>query len=142
MEFLKNRIAQLLSMLICAGLVLLVVTFVALTGGAVMKLFGFQYESVWTIVAYFAVAELLTLPIDWISGAVPRILWYFGKLPAPAAILLYLILDAGISFAAFRAVDHWMPGVAATDTAIFVLAAITALLGVKDVLRKPNGMDQ
>ncbi len=138
----KDRIAQLLSVLICAGLVLAVVTLVALSGGAVMKLFGFQYESVWSIVGYFAVVELLTLIVGWISGAVPRILWYFGKLPEPAAILLYLILDAGISFGAFRLVDRWMPGVSATDTAIFVLAVIAALPGVKDVLHKPDGIDK
>ncbi len=132
----KDWVANLLAISTIIGLVFVVLFVVSLSGGAVMKLFGFQYESVWSIVAYFGIVELLTLPVAWVSKAVPNVLWNFGFLPGQAAMLLYLLLDVGISYGSYRLVDNLMPSVQATNLAIFVLSVACAFVGFKDVLHR------
>lgn len=136
----KKTCAALISMLICVALVVAVVAVLALFGGAIMNLFGFQYDSVWSIILFFGIIVSLSFPLEPLVGAIPRVLLAFGKVPKTAAILMYIALDVLLSYVVFHFVDILMPSVAATDISILVLAFLMSLPGIKDVDKKPKGL--
>ena len=55
---------NLITFVLFAVLFLAVVAVIALFGGAVMKWFGFTYDSIGSIVLFFLLATLLSLPLS------------------------------------------------------------------------------
>ena len=74
---------------------------VALVGGNVMRLFGFRYDSVGQLLLYFLLGELIGLPLDLISTALPKALYRMGKVDRRQGNLLYIPMDTLFTIAAF-----------------------------------------
>ena len=89
----KEKLKKLLAGLLGSGIMILLLfgTFavVALVGGNVMRLFGFRYDSVGQLLLYFLLGELIGLPLDLISTALPKALYRMGKVDRRQGNLLY-----------------------------------------------------
>ena len=83
---------------------------VALVGGNVMRLFGFRYDSVGQLLLYFLLGEVLGLPLDLLSTALPKALYHMGKVNHRQGNLLYIPVDALFTMAAFWLADRFMEG--------------------------------
>lgn len=88
----KEKLIKWLAGLLGSGIMILLLfgTFavVALVGGNVMRLFGFRYDSVGQLLLYFLLGELIGLPLDLISTALPKVLYRMGKLWFRAGIVM------------------------------------------------------
>ena len=98
----------------------------------VMKLFGFTYDSVGSLVLYFVAASVLSAVFGEVFSALPKVLYAMGKVNRAEGAILYLILDTLVTAAGLGVVDHWMPSVAATDKAIVAVSLLFALPGLRD----------
>ena len=124
------------TVLLGVGLILAVLAAVSLVAGGVMKLFGFTYDSVGSLVLYFIFASVLSAALGQAFSALPKVLYEMGKLNRAEGIILYLVLDTLVTAAGLGAVDRWMPSVAATDKAIVAVSLLFALPGLSDFKKK------
>ena len=124
------------TVLLGIGLVLAVLAAVSLVAGCVMKLFGFAYDSVGSLVLYFIFASVLSAVFGQVFSALPKVLYEMGKLNRAEGIILYLVLDTLVTAVGLGVVDRWMPSVAATDKAIVAVSLLLALPGLGDFKKK------
>ena len=142
MKEIWNRYKEkLITFLLCGLLFVGLLSIIALLCGAIMKIFGFEYESIGSIILFFVIATIISYPFSLIAEALPKVFLYFGKLSKQIAILFYIILDTFATFYGLRAVDYFMQSVSATDISIIVVSLILALFGISDIDRRIKGMN-
>lgn len=93
-----------------------------------MKPFGFCYDSVWQLILYFLLVELLGAPVDLLCQGLPRVLYKRGIAGRRQANLFYIPLDAMCSMLVFWIGDQMIEGVTATPLSLWMLAFLFALL--------------
>lgn len=120
-------------LLLCGVLLIIVLSVLALISGAIMKVFGFEYRSIGSIILFFIIATIISYPLGLIAGALPKALLSLDKVSMPTAITLYLILDTFATFWGLRITDYCMQSISAEDISIFVISLIFAFLGVSDI---------
>ncbi len=81
---------KLITFLLCGLLFVGVLSIIALLGGAIMKIFGFEYESIGSIILFFVIATIISYPFSLIAEVLPKVVLSFGKLPKQMAILFYI----------------------------------------------------
>lgn len=79
--------------IICGTIFIAVLSIISVISGAIMRLFGFQYKSVGSIVLFFIIATALSFPLNLIAGGLPKALYELGRISKKVALILYLILD-------------------------------------------------
>ena len=124
------------TVLLGVGLILAVLAAVSLVAGGVMKLFGFTYDSVGSLVLYFIFASVLSAALGQAFSALPKVLYEMGKLNRAEGIILYLVLDTLVTAVGLGVVDRWMPSVSASDRAIVAVSLLLALPGLGDFKKK------
>ena len=98
MEKIKNIIGKSIGFLIIVGIIVALVSVIAIFGGALMKLFGFTYQSVGSIIMFFTVVGILAFPIELFVKAIPKVLFsYFRKINVFEAKVIFVILDTSLS---------------------------------------------
>lgn len=126
-EKLKKFLAGLLGSGIMVLLFLGVFAVVALVGGNVMHLFGFRYDSVGQLLLYFLLGEVLGLPLDLLSTALPKVLYRMGKVNRRQGNFLYIPMDVLFTMAAFWLADQWLDSVSTTGLSLCILGFGSAL---------------
>lgn len=81
------------TVLLGVGLILALLAGLSLVAGGVMKLFGFTYDSVGSLVLYFVAASVLSAVFGEVFSALPKVLYAMGKVNRAEGVILYLILD-------------------------------------------------
>ena len=143
MKEIWNRYKEkLITFLLCGLLFVGLLSIIALLCGAIMKIFGFEYESIGSIILFFVIATIISYPFSLIAEVLPKVVLSFGKLPKQMAILFYIILDTFATFYGLRVVDYFMQSVSATDISIIIVSLILALFGINDVDKKTKGTDR
>ena len=133
---LKERIKKLCTAAIAYGLIVgiivAIVAMIAYLGGAVMKVFGFEYESPGSIVLFFLFTAIAGFPAETIAKAFPRALLSLEKITVRGAKVLFVILDTAVTAVSMAIVDYFMDSVTATDASILAISLILALLSRED----------
>lgn len=127
--FWVNNKEKILTLLICGAVFTGALSFIALISGAVMKLLGFQYESVGSVILFFIIATILSFPCNLISTALPKALYTLKKISRQTAQMLYLILDTVSTGLGLKFVDDCMSSVSATTLSIVIISFLLAVLG-------------
>lgn len=132
----KERMKKLCTAAIAYGLIVgiivAIVAMIAYFGGAVMKVFGFEYESPGSIVLFFLFTAIAGFPAETIAKAFPRALLSLEKITVRGAKVLFVILDTAVTAVSMAIVDYFMDSVTATDASILVISLILALLSRED----------
>ena len=133
---LNDRIKKLCTAAIAYGLIVgiivAIVAMIAYFGGAVMKVFGFEYESPGSIVLFFLFTAIAGFPAETIAKAFPRALLSLEKITVRGAKVLFVILDTAVTAVSMAIVDYFMDSVTATDASILAISLILALLSRED----------
>lgn len=131
---------KIIALLLLAALFVGVMSILALVSGAVMGIFGFRYQSIGSLILFFIIAAVVSYPIGLIAETLSKVLLYFGKISRGIAVPLYLLLDTSATAFGLMAVDYFMKSVSATNFSIVVISFLLALIGVKDIDKKPKGI--
>ena len=97
-----------------------------------MKIFGFQYESVGSIILFFIIATIMSFPLNLIASAFSKALLKLGKINWRTAFILYLVLDTVATSFGLKVVDYYMPTVSATNISIIIISLLFAFMGKDD----------
>ena len=138
-KYFSDIIGKILAITLIIGVVAGSVLLMILFGGFIMRLFGFEYRSVGSILLFFLIVLILSYPIDLFVEALPKVLLIeFQKINLCQARVLYIVLDTLCSIIFYSLTDYFMDSVRASDMAIFMVSFVFALIGVKDI--KENEM--
>ena len=118
---------KIITFIFGALLIIIVLAIIAIFSGAIMRLLGFEYESVGGFILYFIIASVVSYPINLIAGALPT---------REIAVCMYVLLDTIATFYGFYIVDYFMPSVSANTISLIVLALVFALFGISDIKKK------
>lgn len=78
--------------LVLVGILVFIVSLVALFGGSLMKMFGFTYQSIGSIILFFTISGILAFPIELFVKAIPKVLFsHFKKVTVIEAKITYCI---------------------------------------------------
>ena len=139
LEKIKNIIGKSIGFLIIVGIIVGIVSVIAIFGGALMKLFGFTYQSVGSIILFFAVSGILVFPIELFVKAIPKVLFsHFKKINGLEAKIMFVVLDTLLSMVMFSIVDYFMKSVSATPISLFIVSLVMSLLCMNDVIENKD----
>ena len=124
-----NKLKKILEPIIGYGIVFIVliavISVIAILGGGIMRLFGFEYTSVKSIIIFFTIVT--------IALSFPKALLSLDKITIKLAKILFVILDTLSTMLTMSLIDYFMGSVSASDISIFVISFIIALLSMKDL---------
>lgn len=138
-EFWNRNKEKTVTYLICGALFVGVLSVIALIGGAIMRLFGFYYTSVGSIILFFIIATIISYPFSLLAGAFPKVLFVLDKIDKQSAVIMYLLLDTFATFMGLRIVDYFMQSISVTTISIIIVSYVFALFGVSDFNDKRKG---
>lgn len=124
--------------LLCGMLLMIVLSIIALLSGAIMKMFGFEYRSIGSIILFFTIATILSYPLSLLAEALPSALLSLNRISVKIAKLLYVVLDTFVTFFGLKITDYYMQSISAKDISILVISLIFALLCMNDVEKNSN----
>ena len=127
---------KIITFILGALLIIVVLAIIAIFSGAIMRLLGFEYESVGGFILYFIIASVVSYPINLIAGALPKALLNLDRITREIAVCMYVLLDTIATFYGFYIVDYFMPSVSANTISPTVLALVFALFGISDIKKK------
>ena len=127
---------KIITFIFGALLIIIVLAIIAIFSGAIMRLLGFEYESVGGFILYFIIASVVSYPINLIAGALPKALLNLDRITREIAVCMYVLLDTIATFYGFYIVDYFMPSVSANTISLIVLALVFALVGISDIKKK------
>ena len=127
---------KIITFILGALLIIVVLAIIAIFSGAIMRLLGFEYESVGGFILYFIIASVVSYPINFIAGALPKALLNLDRITREIAVCMYVLLDTIATFYGFYIVDYFMPSVSANTISLTVLALVFALFGISDIKKK------
>ena len=123
---------KIITFIICGTVFIGMLSIIALVSGTVMKLFGFQYESISSIILFFIIATIMSFPLNLIAGALPKALYELERISKLDALILYLTFDTIATSFGLKIVDYFMSSVSATTISIVVISFLLALPGRDD----------
>ena len=132
MDFFKNNKEKLITFIVCVTIFVAVLSVIALLSGVVMRLFGFRYQSIWSIILFFIIATVVSYPINLIAGGLPKAFYKLKRISKNIAIILYLALDTIATCFGLLIVDYCMSTIAASDLSKLVISFILVLPGIDD----------
>ena len=115
-----------------------VISFIALGGGMVMSVFGFEFTSAGNVILFFLAASAISYPLIRLVTQIPRIMCVNGQITKGAAAAMYIALGTAANALAFFVLDMMMDNITATFPAILVISVLFSLFGVKDVDKRPE----
>ena len=127
---------KIITFIFGALLIIIVLAIIAIFSGAIMRLLGFEYESVGGFILYFIIASVVSYPINLIAGALPKALLNLDRITREIAVCMYVFLDTIATFYGFYIVDYFMPSVSANTISLIVLALVFALFGISGIKKK------
>lgn len=129
----KKKLGDFIGFTICVGIILGIVSILALGSGFIMKIFGFRYESVGKIILFFLIFAIVGFPMEVFAKAFPNALLSLNRISLINAKVLYVFLDITATTIAMAVVDHFMKSVSATLLSIFVISFLFAITSLDEV---------
>ena len=127
---------KIITFIFGALLIIIVLAIIAIFSGAIMRLLGFEYESVGGFILYFIIASVVSYPINLIAGALPKALLNLDRITGEIAVCMYVLLDTIATFYGFYIVDYFMPAVSANTISLIFFALVVAIFGICDIKKK------
>ncbi|MEG1637596.1 MAG: regulatory YrvL family protein [Cellulosilyticaceae bacterium] len=130
---LKNIVEPIIGYGIVAIILMIIISVLSIFGGRIMLLFGFEYNSIGSIILFFSIVALIGFPIETVALALPKALLSLDKITMELAKVLFVILDTISTMITMYVVDHFMNSVSSSGIAIFVIAFMMAVTSMKDL---------
>lgn len=126
---------SLLVFLFAAALFIGCIALMSIFGGEIMRIFGFTYDSVHSVINFFVFGALISWPISLAAEAIPKILCYDKKVIRKwQAVLIYIVLSTIATSLGLTVVDARMASVTANRKSIGVVSFLLALCNCQPII--------
>ena len=130
--FRKNK-EQFITFIACGAIFIVALSVIALLSGAIMRFFGFRYDSIGGMILFFVIATIVSYPMNLIAGGLSKALYQIKCMNKNRAIVLYLILDTIATYLGLMIVDYGLPFISVSHLSMLVISFLFALPGIEDV---------
>ena len=83
----NNKREKIIIFILGAVLIIAVLSIIAIFSSAIMRLLGFEYESVGGFILYFIIASIVSYPMNLVAGAFPKALLNLDRITREMARL-------------------------------------------------------
>ena len=118
-----------ISLLIIAG----IISVLAIFGGFIMHMFGFQYRSIGQLLLFFLFVAVIGFPMEIFAKAFPKALLSLDLLSIQHAKTLFALLDTLSTMIAMTIVDYFMDSVSTTFLSVVIIGFLMAIISIKDI---------
>ena len=139
-RILKDVLDSLAVFLVAVFLFIGVLALLCVFGGEIMRVFGFQYSSVRSVIGFFVIGAVISWPISLAAEAIPKVLCYDKKaIPKWLAVVRYVVLATLATSLGLFAVDSHTTKVVANQPSIIVVSFLLALFNSYSIIvRRPE----
>ena len=137
-KFLSAFLKYLPAIALLMVLILIVLFLMSVSGGAVMKIFGFEYDSVWSIFKFFLATAVVGIPVDLLTNSRPKALADLNIISGFGHAVIFVILDTAGNSIVMTVADKFMKDVSATSISII---AVSFLLSVFSLVIDGKGKE-
>lgn len=127
-RILKDVLDSLSVFLVAVFLFIGVIALLCVFGGEVMRVFGFRYSSVRSVMGFFIFGAIISWPISLAAEAIPKVLCFDKKvLKKWQAVIVYIALATFATSVGLFVVDSYTTKVVANRPSIIVVSLLLAL---------------
>ncbi len=131
----KDFLGSLLVFFLAVFLFVGVVVLSCICGGEIMRIFGFTYQSMHSLLLFFIVGAIISWPISLAAEAIPHNLCFSRRLISKGqAVIMYIVLATLSTAAGLLIVNEHIQGVAANNTSVLVVSLLLALLNCHSII--------
>ena len=128
MEKIKDFLIKGMAIIINVPITIAFFSLMALFAGGIMKMFGFTYESVGSVVLFFLISGILGYPMVVFAKTISNTLFsYFKIIKEWQAWIILVVLKTALAMIRLALVDYFMDGVSATLLAVFIISLLMSL---------------
>ncbi|OON95608.1 MAG: hypothetical protein ATN36_07970 [Epulopiscium sp. Nele67-Bin005] len=132
----KDNIKKLFELMMSASVIMVFVVgfylFTVLAGATIMTWFGFEYKSIQSVIIFFVVADIISIPIELLIKIVAQSL--LSKGATMNMVKAFYVIACTINLGGCMALmDYYMRDIVAPDLAILVIGIISSFLDVNDL---------
>ncbi|MDX8363462.1 YrvL family regulatory protein [Cytobacillus sp. IB215316] len=138
-----SHIKKFKTISICISIVLIVLLFIAFLEYILLKILGFQYNSLMDLVLFFILYLFLEIPLSVLVNAIPKALKSAGIVHTSKKSLPF-ILNTVITFLLIEVIDIFMENININWQGTLIFALVTGLIGWnlnKDEDNEPPDID-
>lgn len=127
-RILKDVLDSLSVFLVAFFLFIGVIALLCVFAGEVMRVFGFRYSSVRSVMGFFIFGAIISWPISLAAEAIPKVLCFDKKvLKKWQAVIVYIALATFATSVGLFVVDSYTTKVVANRPSIIVVSLLLAL---------------
>lgn len=127
-RILKDVLDSLSVFLVAFFLFIGVIALLCVFGGEVMRVFGFRYSSVRSVMGFFIFGAIISWPISLAAEAIPKVLCFDKKvLKKWQAVIVYIALATFATSVGLFVVDSYTTKVVANRPSIIMVSLLLAL---------------
>ena len=132
-----DKFKKILELVIRYGIiVVLFIVFISISsllGGGILRIFGFEYNSVKSIIIFLTLVSILGFPLEILVLYFSKMLLSFDKITLKLAKIIFIILDTCSTILMISLVDHFMVSVSSSIISTLIISLIVASLSVNDL---------
>ena len=135
-DVLDSFLVFLAAVILSIGAIALMCVF----GGEVMRVFGFQYSSLRSVIEFFVIGAIISWPVSLAAEAIPKVLCYDKRMiPKWMAVIMYVVLATFATALGLFAVDSHTTKVVANQPSIIAVSFLLALFNSYSIIvRRPE----
>lgn len=130
----KKNLKKICAAFLCITAVILVILALVAAfdflGLIVMKAFGFEYESIGSLIAFFVITEIISVPVDIFIEALPKVLNFLGKLKDRHVLIFRIMLGTICTSLIMGLTDAWLDSVHAPTLSVVMVSLFFTLLNI------------
>ena len=92
----NNKREKIIIFILGAVLIIAVLSIIAIFSSAIMRLLGFEYESVGGFILYFIIASIVSYPMNLVAGAFPKALLNLDRITREMAVCMYALFRGAL----------------------------------------------
>ena len=134
-RILKDVLDSFLVFLAAVILFIGAIALLCVFGGEVMRVFGFQYSSLRSVIEFFVIGAIISWPVSLAAEAIPKVLCYDKRMiPKWMAVVMYVVLATFATALGLFAVDSHTTKVVANQPSIIVVSFLLALFNSYSII--------
>ena len=139
-RILKDVLDSFLVFLAAVILFIGAIALMCVFGGEVMRVFGFQYSSLRSVIEFFVIGAIISWPVSLAAEAIPKVLCYDKRMiPKWMAVIMYVVLATFATALGLFAVDSHTTKVVANQPSIIAVSFLLALFNSYSIIvRRPE----
>ena len=139
-RILKDVLDSFLVFLAAVILFIGAIALLCVFGGEVMRVFGFQYSSLRSVIEFFVIGAIISWPVSLAAEAIPKVLCYDKRMiPKWMAVVMYVVLATWATALGLFAVDSHTTKVVANQPSIIAVSFLLALFNSYSIIvRRPE----